>query len=1171
MTLAVADGGFDIAWPEDDAGESFGFQIAEVIEKKGWCVVETKAPKGLNEEAYKQATTTLRGFDALKEEFVADFQGKKSHGKVSFLDTDYDGVKDDALSMFDRDLTSLAAALVPVSAGAMGLPITDRYPGMVWVPYGSKKEERMFQAEALTEDDVEDGTIEKHVLFLMRRGLCFFNMIENEGGVLGLEPKEGSGKTAVSLPLKPNRVVIFKSGEFCINYAPTGKHLALTTWSLGPDPRSMIDMTKQIPVEDSKAASTVLGITGASFPLPTGDRVHVMELCCRFPGESIGGNRYWQMLLSGTDGFLPIPESRWDTSFWCTPNVEDRIPGKTYSRHGGFCADEHIYNFDADFFELKHDEAKFMAPAQKVALEDGYMCLANAGFNRDSLRNKPIGVFHGDTGSDWQAPLGENFDTQAETWMEAAVFPPTKDYTQRAGGISSVALTGTSNSVTCARLSHMFSLTGPVGTVDTACSSSLVASGIAMTFLRPREGGLDGPACNRYKMAVACGLATQIGPFSYIGMCALSMISPMGRCFTFDQSGDGYARGEGTGTIFLKASEDRDDILNQLGCLLGNSINQDGRSASMTAPNGPSQTACIQASMKESRVKASDIDVAECHGTGTALGDPIEVGALRNAMEPRATVLNTVSAKCHIGHLEGGAGIGGICKCLAMLAAACATPNVHLKEMNPNLSVAGFPLIFGTEANETGRNSCLTGVSSFGFGGTNGRSDLWGVTRISHNKAGEVDASKIGQLVVKCPVTAAPILLLSGEPADEGNTSKVKLADVLRDEFADYSISRQAYQGGYRYRAEELEEEEEVALKEDSLPHVCGSWDAFSEMQPMTLVAETKGTYEAVVRLGEVGYELFSICLDKKKSQSISPVLNNASPKIHAQGPADPTGNCWIIDGRDDQVKAGTAYKITLKLFKGRKEVSWAQTSDAPPSDMFEHGYAVAGSFTLGQPVSMTSTSKDTWTFEGKIGKQGKEDFYFLRDSDVNQAIYPSTCTDYSGAGNSLVLACGPDNLGQGKFWCIAGKVDEAFSLQLTVNDGGVKVTANKGTPVSWSTLSGYARHSYFVSGSFTDFRAEPMVLEQGSAGVFKITLPIADGNLVDSFRVLVDGDPQQAFAPEMDAEVAGAHIVIAPGSTQSKPGGKFIVRCPAGGGQISVTLDLKAVDRRRTVTWKLA
>jgi polyketide synthase-associated protein len=895
--MALEAGDYDVAWPEPGGGETFGREVAERIVRKGWCVIQTSASQDLCADAYKQATTTLRGFDALKEEFVPDFQGRKPHGKIAFMETDYDGYRDDPLSMFDRDLTSLAAALSPVCADTVGVNIVDRHPALVWVPYGSKKEERMFQAEPLTEDDVEDGTVEKHVLFLMRRGICFFNMIENDGGEFNLKVKDSSSRQSVSLPAKRNRLVVFLASEFSFSYEPVNaseKHVAMATWTLGPDPRSQISLGEQVPMNDSKLASQALGILGDSYPLPVGDRVHIMSMMCRLPGGSYGPESYWSALLGGVDGYTHIPPRRFDVSMWCTESIDDRIPGKSYAKHGGFCRDEEIYEFDREFFGISFDEAKFMAPQQKILLEDGYTALHGAGYKKETLRSKEICVFIGDTGSDWNPTMCEfyekdetgfasNKDMQFVGVMgmlargdgSADKFGFSKEqareYFNKYGGASPMAMTGAANSATCARLSNVLGLNAPVGTADTACSSSLVATGVAMSFLRPRLGSKQDVSVNRYYEAVTAGVATLVGPYSYIGMCALSMISPMGRCFTFDQSGDGYARGEGIGTIFMRGGSDAADTLQQLACLLSNSINQDGRSASMTAPNGPSQTAAIQASMRESGVKASDIDIAECHGTGTALGDPIEVGALRNAMEPRDTVLATASAKCHIGHLEGGAGIGGICKCIAMLRAGMPSPNQHLKELNPNLSVSGFPLLFQTEVYSTCRNSSLTGVSSFGFVGTNGRSDMWGTTQMGASKAGKIDLSKVGQIVVKCPITAGPIDYLTGEPAPEDGkqSGQIQLADVLRDEFADYGVSRHVYEGGFRYRLDEMQEEVEQPLKAGAVPYVSGSWCGY-DMEPMELVEGTEATYRAYMKMGETGRERFSFCLNKKKSRNNS-------------------------------------------------------------------------------------------------------------------------------------------------------------------------------------------------------------------------------------------------------------------------------------------------------------
>merc|ERR1712014_122763 len=161
--------------------------------------------------------------------------------------------------------------------------------------------------------------------------------------------------------------------------------------------------------------------------------------------------------------------------------------------------------------------------------------------------------------------------------------------------------------------------------------------------------------------------------------------------------------------------------------LIGSCVNQDGRSASMTAPHGPSQQEVIRASMREAGVSPNLITIAECHGTGTALGDPIEVGALRGVMRGDRTVpILKTSSKTNIGHGEAAAGIAGLIKCIQMLRHVSGAPNIHLHAINPHLDVAGYPAYFETELLDFGQNSGLTGVSSFGFGGTNARADVWG-------------------------------------------------------------------------------------------------------------------------------------------------------------------------------------------------------------------------------------------------------------------------------------------------------------------------------------------------------------------------------------------------------------------------------------------------------------
>eukprot|EP00933_Yihiella_yeosuensis_P030519 TRINITY_DN24160_c0_g1_i2.p1 TRINITY_DN24160_c0_g1~~TRINITY_DN24160_c0_g1_i2.p1 ORF type:complete len:418 (-),score=51.13 TRINITY_DN24160_c0_g1_i2:61-1164(-) len=345
-----------------------------------------------------------------------------------------------------------------------------------------------------------------------------------------------------------------------------------------------------------------------------------------------------------------------------------------------------------------------MAPYMRIMMEVGYECLWNAGHSRKNLKGWHCGVFVGDSGSDWdQLVMLTNHNL-------------------------SYIYAGRERSAACTRLSHVMGLTGPCSTAETACSSSLVACGIAQMTMRTKTEEQKMPNISTdLKHGLVIGTNTIIGPGSYIGLSGPGMLTSKGRCFTFDTSADGFARGEGIGAIQLKVCDDSWESAGRVAIMIGCSVNQDGRSASMTAPHGPSQQEVIRQSMREAGVAPNKITIAECHGTGTALGDPIEVGALRGVLrgDRKAPILKT-SAKSNIGHLEAGAGVAGLIKCIGMLNYSTGCPNVHLLCLNPHLDVAGFPVYFETECVDYGSNSGLTGVSSFGFGGTNARADVWG-------------------------------------------------------------------------------------------------------------------------------------------------------------------------------------------------------------------------------------------------------------------------------------------------------------------------------------------------------------------------------------------------------------------------------------------------------------
>jgi acyl transferase domain-containing protein len=457
---------------------------------------------------------------------------------------------------------------------------------------------------------------------------------------------------------------------------------------------------------------------------PQGDRVNIMSLTGRYPGSACDGDTFWASFSSGTDSQIHVPVSRWDTEIYYK---SEHTVGYSMTCHGAMMNDEVVQGFDNHFFGIDADEARLMPPKDRITLEVGYETLHRAGYRQETLRRLDMGSFMGDSGSDWPGMLDETGVIHEKRWDQQT------------------------NAVNCSRLAWIFGMTGPCSTAETACSSSLVATGIAhMTMRDPMEDQPKTGFCSGSRNALVVGLNTLVGVAMYIGLSGPGMLTHKGRCFTFDHSADGYARGEGVGGFVLKKCLTQFDAMGRLGMLIGSSINQDGRSASMTAPHGPSQQDVIKASMREAGLDASMITIAECHGTGTALGDPIEIGSLRGVMKKdRGEVpLLTTSAKSNIGHLEAGAGMAGIIKCIMMLRTSTGAPNCHLREYNPHLDISGFPVIMETEPTDFGHNSGLTGVSSFGFGGTNARADMWGHAVRCHRPAMTVNVLKTRQIFV---------------------------------------------------------------------------------------------------------------------------------------------------------------------------------------------------------------------------------------------------------------------------------------------------------------------------------------------------------------------------------------------------------------------------------------
>ena len=412
--------------------------------------------------------------------------------------------------------------------------------------------------------------------------------------------------------------------------------------------------------------------------------IAVIGLSCRFPSAS-NSTEYWQLLKEGIDAISEVPGWRWDVEKYYDP---EPAPGKMITKFGGFL--DQVDYFDAEFFGISPRETERMDPQQRILLEVVWEALEDSGQVVEDLAGSRTGVFVGISSNDYS-------------------FVHIDD----AGQTDAYSGTGNAFSIAANRVSYLFDFRGPSVAVDTACSSSLVAIHYAIQSLRSKESNL----------AIAGGVNLILSPALTITFSQAGMMAPDGRCKTFDASADGYGRGEGCGVVILKrlsdAMKDGDEIL---GVIYGSAVNQDGRSNGLTAPNGLSQQEVIRAALTDAGIDVNQLDYIEAHGTGTILGDPIEMSSINNVLDSRSKdhPCYVGSVKTNIGHLESAAGIAGVIKILLALKNKFIPPHLHFNEINPYINIDEMPIRIPTKGVEwIGSRRRFAGISSFGFGGTN--------------------------------------------------------------------------------------------------------------------------------------------------------------------------------------------------------------------------------------------------------------------------------------------------------------------------------------------------------------------------------------------------------------------------------------------------------------------
>ncbi|WP_280412765.1 thioester reductase domain-containing protein [Nocardia asiatica] len=471
---------------------------------------------------------------------------------------------------------------------------------------------------------------------------------------------------------------------------PSVRLLSVRMAAEGATPTSASARPVAAPASPVSGASTPRIHTAAAQTARPSERSTSMDIAIigmsgQFPGAADLG-QFWRNLATGRDTVTEVPASRWPIADFFRSGPA--TPGKTYSKWGGFL--DGVEQFDPAFFDLVPAEADYMDPQQRLFLEHSWRALEDAAIDPKSLRRTKCGVFAGSPGSDY-ANLLRNRGTVGSHHM----------------------FTGNSPAILPARVAYHLDLTGPCLGLDTACSSALVALHQACRSLATGES----------ELALAGGVAVFVTPEYHLLASSMGMLSPRGRCASFAADADGFVIAEGVGVAVLKplaaAQRDGDPIH---GVIRGIGINHDGRTNGITAPSVRAQTELELAVYRDGGIDPSTIGYVETHGTGTRLGDPIEIEALTAAFRRYTGAVGAIpvgSVKSNIGHASHAAGMASLFKVLLAMRAGQLPPSLHVASVNPLLGLDESPFFVNTELRPWTGYPRRAAISSFGFSGTN--------------------------------------------------------------------------------------------------------------------------------------------------------------------------------------------------------------------------------------------------------------------------------------------------------------------------------------------------------------------------------------------------------------------------------------------------------------------
>ncbi|MCB0208358.1 MAG: SDR family NAD(P)-dependent oxidoreductase [Anaerolineae bacterium] len=431
--------------------------------------------------------------------------------------------------------------------------------------------------------------------------------------------------------------------------------ISLTEKGAIPPQKISPKAVKTHPILTSPVESPAVAIVGISGLLP----------------QSPDLATFWQHLAEGHDLITEIPPERWDWRAYYDPSGQE--PHKAVSKWGGFIPD--MAQFDPLFFKISPREAEMMDPQHRLFLQVVWHCLEDAGYRASDLAGRAVGVYVG---------------VQFQEYQELIVRSLEQSPAQMA--------TGNAQAMLANRVSYLLDLRGPSEAIDTACSSSLVALHRAVQSIRSGE----------IESAIVGGVSLALSPVTYVATSQMGVLSPDGRCKTFDKAANGYVKGEGVGAVLLKPLAQAEADGDQIYALIrGSAENHGGRATSLTAPNSQAQAQLLVKAYEDAGVDIETVSYIETHGTGTELGDPVEIEGLKGGFAQlsqrqgrpasRHYYCGLGSVKTNIGHLEAAAGIAGLMKVLLALKEQSLPASLHFKEQNPYIELKDSPFYLVTE------------------------------------------------------------------------------------------------------------------------------------------------------------------------------------------------------------------------------------------------------------------------------------------------------------------------------------------------------------------------------------------------------------------------------------------------------------------------------------------